>query len=116
MIPHTIETMRLAVAKVFEAAERIANEHGVGIVVVAIDAAERVRYQTNLGPTMTAGMLSRCAGLYDAKSAAGHNAIPQTLGLVTGGRVVTCGPGGGIGGTTHVVSDPPGHGGAGVTG
>lgn len=66
MQAHTSETLQAAVAKAFEAALPVADEQGVGLVVVVIDAAERVHYQTNLGPTLTAGMLSRCAGLYEA--------------------------------------------------
>jgi hypothetical protein len=63
---HSPETMALAARLAFEAAVTVANEHGVALVVVVVDAAERVQYLSNMGPTMTAGALSRCAGLYDA--------------------------------------------------
>lgn len=108
MLEHTASTLQLAVVKAFEAAERVANEHGVGLVVVVVDAAERVHYQTNLGPTMTAGMLSRCAGLYDAKPApvvlspglggVSVGTTTPTHGFVSGGGISTHGPGEGAAG------------------
>lgn len=59
LIVHSPESLALASRRVFDAALPAAREGGVvGLVVVVVDAAERVHYHTSRNPTMTAGMLS----------------------------------------------------------
>lgn len=59
LIVHSPESLALASRRVFEAALPVAREGGAaGLVVVVVDAADRVHYHTSRTPTMTAGMLS----------------------------------------------------------
>lgn len=62
---HTTESIAEVTSRAFDAARAIASEAGVALVVVVVDARERVHYQTEMGPTMTAGALARAAGLFD---------------------------------------------------
>lgn len=63
---HDSETMQAIVEAIFAAGVPIAREHGVALVVVVVDGAESVQYRTMMGPTTTAGALTRAAGVYDA--------------------------------------------------
>ncbi len=59
LIVHSPESLALASRRVFDAALPAARDGGAaGLVVVVVDAAERVHYHTSRNPTMTAGMLS----------------------------------------------------------
>lgn len=62
--PDDIELDVIA-GKVFDTVLPIADEHCVGVVLVVIDAAERSRQRSSMGPVMTAGMLRRTSALFD---------------------------------------------------
>lgn len=138
---HSPQSIQRVAELVHAAAKAVADEHGVGLVVVVVDATERVQYQTNLGPTMTAGAFARCACLYDAKPAPVVIDPGVPHGVVVGSGITTHGPGGGVAGSSaslatggngsnglyrsgiiisgavcSVVSDPPNAGGEGRTG
>lgn len=133
---HTKESLQRAALLAFESACVIARDHGVEVVVVVMDATERVHYATTLGPTTTSGALMRCAGLYDVRPAPAAGAASSGYHVVAGGAgsttassrggvagsgasTVAYGHGGGVAGggalpsegpkpahTVRVVSDP----------
>lgn len=106
---------------VHAAAKAVADEHGVDLIVVIVDATEAVQYKTDLGPTMTAGALSRCAGLHDVANRSVYTRESLTPGtVIAGGSVslVVSDPAGGAGGSAGCAATVAtgGNGGAGSAG
>lgn len=67
MIEHTSESLENAAVCAMKAA-RIATEGlGVGLVVIVMDATQRIHYLTDVGPTLAAGMCARVPNLINSK-------------------------------------------------
>jgi hypothetical protein len=58
----------LVAGEAFAAGAKVADEHGVGFVLIVLGDEDRIRYRSSVGKVLTAGMLRRAANLFDITS------------------------------------------------